>query len=103
MAPPPLLSDWLRGRTPEVPRPLLEALLKVDRRGAVADPVTLADLGCDAISRALRNPGRQRRAAFDLLAGDAFLTYACEAVVEETADPKAGLEALIHRMGARFP
>ena len=100
---PQTLSDWLRERTPEVPSPFLGELLGMDRSRAAVDSLSLTDLGCDAISSALGNLGRQRSAAFDLLVGDALLTYACEAVVQEDADPGAGLEALILRIGTRFP
>ena len=58
-------------------------------------------MGVEALSRALEKPGRNRETAFELLAADAFLTYACEAVAQE-ADVGAGLEGLLERLGDRF-
>jgi hypothetical protein len=49
------------------------------------------------LSEALRRPGRVRESAFDLLAADALITYACEAAldVEEGA---AGLAEIARRL-----
>ena len=64
-------------------------------------PEELAARGEVALRKALRSPGRVRRAAFDLLVGDAFITYACEAM-SGAEDPEAGLQALLTGMGERF-
>jgi hypothetical protein len=96
------LKDWLEERSPSVPGPFLLHLLEA---GSL-DPCTAKELGRvggDALSRALGSPGRNREAAFALLAGDAFLTYACEALTEEDGEVGPCLEGLIQRMGARFP
>jgi hypothetical protein len=61
----------------------------------------LAELGEAALRRALENPGRDRGAAFHLLAADAFLTYACEVGAEE-ADVQGSLMALLEQIGERF-
>jgi hypothetical protein len=55
----------------------------------------------ECLVRALETPGRIREAAFQLLAADAFLTYACEAMVDEE-DCQAGLVDVLRRMGDRF-
>ena len=61
----------------------------------------LADLASSALAWAAKNPGRNREAAFRLLAGDAFLTYACEASLD-SKDTGAVLADLLARLGARF-
>jgi len=45
----------------------------------------------------LRTPGRVRESAFDLLAADALLTYACEAALE-SPDPEGVLGAILRRI-----
>lgn len=56
----------------------------------------LARRGLDALRRASARPGPERESAFLLLAADAYLTWACEALLAED-DPTAGFEALIRR------
>lgn len=93
------LEMWLQEREPAVPGPFLPHLL-----GDPSVPpgvAELADLGEAALFRALGKPGRNRGAAFDLLAADAFLTYACEAGAEE-ADVRACLTALLEHLRERF-
>jgi len=93
------LEEWLQGRIPSVPAPFLPRLLE----GGKGPPegVYLSALGMEALSRALEGPGRNRETAFELLAADAFLTYACEAVAQG-ADVRVGLESLLERLGNRF-
>jgi hypothetical protein len=43
---------------------------------------TLTALAMSALESALERPGRVRDSAFQLLAADALLTYACEAALE---------------------
>ena len=94
------LEQWLRNRTPQAPAPFLPHLL-----GGEEEPFEgsnqLEAAGAEGILRALKRPGRNRAAAFDLLAGDALLTYACEALAQEE-DTGAGLELLLKRLGDRF-
>ena len=52
--------------------------------------------GVAAIGEAKARPGRVRDSAFQLLAGDALLTYACEAALEEP-DPEAALHGILAR------
>jgi hypothetical protein len=63
------------------------------------EALTEAALG--ALDEALHGAGRDRAAAFRLLSGDAWLTYACEASLEEET-PVEALEALLARTGGRF-
>ena len=94
------LEGWLSERTPEVPRQFLPRLLEAGGE-ASADPGQLGRIGVDCLGKALSSPGRDRGAAFELLTGDAYLTYACEALTEE-GDVAKGLKALIERVGMRF-
>ncbi len=94
------LRDWLRGRDPAVPAVFLSLLLPGESR-AFAGPESLEEPGAEAIAEALAAPGRNRAAAFRLLAGDALLTYACEAAAEEER-PGEALEILLKRLGDRF-
>ncbi|MGM0668207.1 MAG: hypothetical protein ACQET1_00725 [Gemmatimonadota bacterium] len=94
------LRDWLRDRRPEVPAAFLSPLLQGEAR-ASAGPEGLEKAGAEAIAEALAAPGRNRTAAFRLLAGDALLTYACEATAEEER-PGETLEILLKRLGDRF-
>ena len=94
------LAHWLSRRVPEIPEPFLHHLLPGEPRihqGAEA----LLDAGFERIRQALASPGRNRKAAFHLLAGDALLTYACEAAAEEE-DPGRVLGTLLGRLGDRF-
>ena len=53
-------------------------------------------LGLAALDQARGRPGRIRDTAFQLLAADALVTYACEAALEE-GDPLAALRAILLR------
>lgn len=75
------LGDWLAARRPPVPDGLKE-WLAVDGDPALS-VTALADLGIAALDRARVSQRLDRHAAFQLLAADAFLTYACEAAVDE--------------------
>jgi len=86
---------WLAERTPRPPDAL-------DLPVASADvPLTrlLADAGATALERALAERG-ERRGAFDLLAADALITYACEAAAS-AADPEAELLGVLERLAQR--
>lgn len=58
----------------------------------------LARRGLQALSDATARPGRNREAAFRLLAADAYLTYASEAILEDP-EPAPALRKLIRRIG----
>ncbi|HEX9293962.1 MAG TPA: hypothetical protein VF873_09755 [Gemmatimonadales bacterium] len=75
--------SWLDTRRPAPPDALRERL-----RGAVHDtpfslPGHLAQLGHELLDRVAARPAGGRELALDLLAADAFATYACEAQAEE--------------------
>lgn len=91
------LDVWLQNRKPEVPRPLLPLLLE-GWEGPV-DPSSLGARGVEVLHRALERPGRDRGAAFDLLAADALLTYACEDIVQER-DIVSDLKRIMGLLGA---
>ena len=77
------LGEWLDARRPAVPDGL-KGWLEVDGNPdhSVA---ALTHLGIAALDRAEVSQRLDRHAAFQLLAADAFLTYACEAAVDEPA------------------
>ena len=87
------LPEWLASRTPTPP----EALpLRVEE--ASEDPaVALAEAGALALERALSGQG-ERSGAYDLLAADGLLTYACESAAGG-ADPEADLLRILERVG----
>jgi hypothetical protein len=74
---------WLNARRPAPPAALRERL-----RGAVHDApgglaVHLACLGKELLDRVTSRPAGGRELALDLLAADAFATYAFEAQAED--------------------
>jgi hypothetical protein len=89
------LRDWLNSRTPappeELPLPVEDAS---EDLGA-----TLTDAGTMALERALTGQG-ERGGAYDLLAADGLLTYACERAAG-AADPEADLLWILERVGRR--
>ncbi len=93
-------QGWLLERRPRIPPPLLDRLLE-DSGGTPPTPEGLAGLGVEALGRALECPGRVRESAFLLLAGDALLTYACEALAR-TPHPAVGLEGLMETVGGQL-
>ncbi len=85
---------WLDTRRPAPP-----AALRAHLDAAVTDsderlPEHLADLGAAVLARVTGVPERGRALALDLLAADAFVTYAFEAQTESAVD---GLTALAAR------
>jgi hypothetical protein len=77
---------WLSERRPAPP-----AALRAHVEAAVIDATTslpqqLADLGRALLSRVVARPDGGRELALDLLAADAFITYAFEAQAEVNVD-----------------
>ena len=68
------------------------------------DPEVLLDVAMTALGRALDPEGRERGGAFDLLAADAFATWAAEAGLDRD-DPDAWLQEMMGRFaqGPRGP
>ncbi|MDE0475034.1 MAG: hypothetical protein OXI50_10770 [Gammaproteobacteria bacterium] len=93
------LRDWLDARRP-VPPDGLKEWLAVE--GEVPVSVAgLADLGIAALDRAEVARQLDRHAAFQLLAADALLTYACEAAVDEP-EVTSGLHLILDRCAAAW-
>jgi len=88
---------WLESRRPEPPAALARHLAGCVRDGGRPEPLPghLAGIGCELLRRVAGNPGGGRELALDLLAADAFVTYAFEAQAD--ADP-AGLATLAGRV-----
>jgi protein involved in temperature-dependent protein secretion len=87
------LRGWMERRTPVAPMSLDQWVAASD-----GDPGhELTELGYRALERARTNPGRVRESAFDLLAADALLSYACEAALE-AEDPADALRCLLLRV-----
>src|SRR5206468_10922971 len=89
------LSHWLAARRPTPPPPLGEHLAAPLADARLALPLHLADLGRTVLARVAGTPEEGRALALDLLAADAFVTYAFEAQAE--LDP-AGLAPLADRI-----
>ena len=86
--------DWLCGRYPSPPEGLrvkLEAGMLYS--GQEATPDRLREAASVSLKKAL-DRSRDRAAAFQVLAADAWLTYACEAALEGD-EPDAALERLV--------
>jgi hypothetical protein len=94
------LLVWLDARRPTPP-----AGLRAQLQAAVADapeplPEHLARLGRETLARVARHPDGGRELALDLLAADAFVTYAFEAQAEADV---TGLASLAARVAAGEP
>jgi len=88
--------SWMEARTPRPPADL-DARLRDHVAGSVQEnEVAERLLGAaeDALTAALGRPGRVRTAAFDLLAADALVTYACESALEGD-EPDEVLDRLV--------
>jgi len=85
---------WLERREPRAPEPLFARMAEALSQRAEADvPAALAGAAF-ACLRAAVEGGRDRAAAWDLLAADALLTYACEAAAEAGPDARAILDRI---------
>jgi hypothetical protein len=91
------LARWLESRRPAPPRALAAHLAAPLTDATATPPQQLADLGRAALGRVTAAPAAGRSLALDLLAADAFVTYAFEAQAE--LDP-AGLAPLADRIAA---
>jgi hypothetical protein len=99
---PTTVESWLKVRVPRIPSEFLPHLLAY---GPTEVPTVdgLEARGEKAVANALKRPGRDRDAAFALLTGDAFLTYACEASAEDNGDLGEALMGIIQRLGSILP
>jgi hypothetical protein len=93
--------DWLAQRRP-VPPPALAAHLVAVVSDAPPSPAPLplhlVELGHRLLARVTAAPGGGRELALDLLAGDAFVTYAFEAQAEAGVDGLTGVAERVARM-----
>ena len=89
------VAAWLDARRPEAPaelRSALDSCVEGHESGSVSEVFRGAALR--SLDSALVRPGRVRESAFELLAADALLTFACEAALERE-DPRSGLTGLL--------
>ncbi len=89
MMPSPSLEVWLRGRVPPPPA-TFRGFVEPSRPDALATPEALAEAGVEALRRAEADEAAAHGGAFELLAADALITYACEAALDD-ADVDAAL------------
>lgn len=74
---------WLDGRRPTPPATLRERLHSAVHDAPLGLAAHLAQLGSELLARVTSRPEGGRELALDLLAADAFTTYAFEAQAEE--------------------
>ena len=97
-------TAWLAARTPPAPDEL-KAWLKIPDDGADFDGGVASVSGCFVagglahLDEAVARPGRDREAAYQLLAADALITYSCEAA-SEAADVRDVLREVLVRVSA---
>jgi hypothetical protein len=89
------LLAWLETRRPAPPAALRAHLVAAVTESDERLPEHLADLGSTLLRRVAQNPAAGRALALDLLAADAFVTYAFEAQAETEV---AGLGAIAERV-----
>lgn len=94
---------WLVARDPAAPAPLaarVTALAREVPAAALAATLTetMGNLGRYALDRSLGRGETGNDVALDLLAADAFVTYAFEAAAEESADVRRAVTDLVTRM-----
>jgi hypothetical protein len=90
------LLAWLEARRPAPPEVLRPSLAAAVTDADLPLPDHLALLGRRLLARVADQPTGGRELALDLLAADAFVTYAFEAQAEADV---AGLAALAERVG----
>jgi len=83
------LAEWLASRTPAAPAPLAHRMTELAGDHTFADTSELPSLLVERGESLLRDIGSDRASALDLLAADAFITYAMEAAAENCDDVEA--------------
>ena len=91
-----MVLDWVRAREP-APPPELLLWLEAGGDDGLGSSV-LARRGVQALHDAMQEDPSNRESAFRLLAADAYLTYACEAAVDDR-DVAAILVGILDRVG----
>ena len=101
-------SDWLAARTPAAPNELSAWLTTPGGESdgqrnldgpADSIPEALLRAGLLHLDDALARPGRDREAAYRLLAADALITYCCEGA-SEAADIRCELRDILGRVSS---
>jgi len=92
------LEVWLSGRLPPAPEAMSAWLGQGDVEVAPLAQA-LVNRGRRRLNDAVRNPGRNREAAYHHLTADAQQTYACEAAATETNDVGEELRRVLRRIG----
>ena len=88
------IRTWIEARRPAAPMDLGPWLRADAESDSMTERLTL--LARMALDEVRARPGRIRKSAFQLLAADALVTYACEAALEE-GDPPAALRTILLR------
>ena len=102
MSGPGRVVAWLRARTPEAPQLLAERLerhvraIPEERLGTTMTEA-MGALGLAALEVSLERGETGDECALDLLAADAFVTYAFEAAAEEGVDVTPVAQELLSR------
>ena len=91
------LLAWLDARRPAPPEALRACLAAGVADGDLPLPEHLAELGGRSLARVASHPEGGRELALDLLAADAFITYAFEAQAEADVSALAGLAERVAR------
>lgn len=101
MSPPAAdVRSWLGARQPAPPRGIAAHLAAAaPAGGGGTEPERLARTGVDLLRRVAAHPRGGRELALDLLAADAFVTYAFEAQAEADVDGLIGLADRLARGG----
>jgi hypothetical protein len=95
------VADWLASRTPEPPERLLERIretLGPALDGGMEEFPDAAIEGALTLMRRVMREPQSREEAVDLLAADALVTYAFEAVAEDPAALDARAQDAIRRI-----
>lgn len=74
---------WLDTRRPAAPAALRAQVARAVTDGPLPLPSHLVEVGRALLERVARRPEGRRELALDLLAADAFITYAFEAQAEQ--------------------
>jgi len=88
---------WLATRRPAPPRALRAQIERAVTDMPLPLPAHLAELGRALLGRVASRPDGARELALDLLAADAFITYAFEAQAEADVGGVAGLAEAVAR------
>jgi hypothetical protein len=101
------VADWLRARDPAPPRALaerLEQMLAAFPDAGVTEAATvsalMATLGVATLGALASRDARSVDVALDLLAADAFVTFAFEAAVEEGVEVGPLADRILGQVGA---